>query len=385
MLSHLKTYFTHSRSWAVGLVFAAMGFLFGDWVTLIPYVKSKFELDDAQLGLLLLSMPLGSVMGNPLSTFIIGKFGMRNTTIWGMVTMSFAYALPVNSPTILLTSLSLVLTGLALSTTNVAMNTCVTSIERDEKRNIMSTSHGMFSIGGMLGATFSSIFIGLHIRPSVQMLVVVLALFVMVYFIRPIILSIHEEKQPTEKGSKFSWPTGALLGMIAISLCTNLTEGIMADWTAVYMKEIVQTDAFFIGWGFSGYAFLMAAGRFLGDGLIPKFGRSKILIFGGLIASVGILIAVVFPFTYSAILGFGLVGAGVSCAAPILYGSAARVPNMAKGAGLATMNTFSIAGFLIGPALIGFLSNAYGLQIAISLVLALGIIWTVLSSKIKLF
>jgi len=362
-----------------------MGFLFGNWVTLIPYVKAKFLLDDGQLGLLLLSMPVGSVLGNPLSTLIMSRFGMRNTTIWGMILMSLAYALPVNSPTVLLTSISLILAGLALGTTNVAMNTCVTSIEHHEGINIMSTSHGMFSIGGMFGATFSSLCIGSGIRPSYQMLTVTLGLLLIVLLIRPVIMGIHEEKQVREKAAKFSWPTGALVGMIAISLCTNLTEGIMADWTAVYMKEVVKAGAYFTGWGFSGYAFLMAAGRFLGDGLIPRIGRSKMLILGGIVSTVGILFAVVLPYTFTSILGFGLIGAGVSCCAPILYGSAARVPGMAKGAGLATMNTFSLAGFLVGPALIGFLSNAFGLQMAILLVMILSILWAFLSSKIKLY
>jgi hypothetical protein len=103
------------------------------------------------------------------------------------------------------------------------------------------------------------------------------------------------------------------------------------------------------------------------------------------LATIGILVAVLLPHTYTTILGFGMIGAGVSCGAPILYGSAARVPNMAKGAGLATMNTFSIAGFLAGPAIIGFLSNTFGLTLAISLIALLGLGWAVLASRVKIY
>jgi MFS family permease len=385
MFSHLKTYFTHRRSWAVGLVFVSMGFLFGNWVTLIPSVKAKFDLNDAQLGLLLLSMPFGSTFMNPFATLIINRFGMRNTTIWGMAAMAIAYALPVSSPSIWLTSASLVVTGMCLATTNVAMNTCVTAIEKHENRNIMSTSHGMFSIGGMAGAALASFLIGLNTAPIVQVWVISLLVFVLAFAIRKTVLSIYEEKIVDDGGSKFVWPTGALLGMIAISLCTNITEGIMADWSAIYMRDIVQANGFFIGWGFAGYALLMATGRFVGDSLIPRFGSSRVLVFGGLLAVVGILVAVLLPHTYTTILGFGMIGAGVSCGAPILYGSAARVPNMAKGAGLATMNTFSIAGFLAGPAIIGFLSNAFGLTIAISLIALLGSGWAILASRVKIY
>jgi MFS family permease len=385
MFSHLTTYFTHRRSWAVGLVFVSMGFLFGNWVTLIPHVKAKFDLNDAYLGLLLLSMPFGSTFMNPFATLIINRFGMRHTTIWGLAAMAIAYALPVSSPTIWLTSISLVVTGMCLATTNVAMNTCVTAIEKHENRNIMSTSHGMFSVGGMMGAALASFLIGLNTAPVVQVWAISLVVFVLAFAIRKTVLSIYEEKITEDSGSKFVWPTGALLGMIAISLCTNITEGIMADWSAIYMRDIVQASGFFIGWGFAGYALLMATGRFVGDSLIPRFGSSRVLFYGGILATIGILVAVLLPHTYTTILGFGMIGAGVSCGAPILYGSAARVPNMAKGAGLATMNTFSIAGFLAGPAIIGFLSNTFGLTLAISLIALLGLGWAVLASRVKIY
>jgi MFS family permease len=385
MLSHLKTYFTHRRSLAIGLVFVSMGFLFGNWVTLIPHIKAKFDLNDAQLGLLLLSKPFGSTFMNPFATLLINRFGMRQTTIWAMAAMAIAYALPINSPTLWLTSASLVLTGMCLATTNVAMNTCVTAIEKHENRNIMSTSHGMFSIGGMVGATLASVLVGLQVSPNLHVCGVSLLVFMLAFGIRKTVLSIYEEKTIASGGSKFVWPTGALLGMIAISLCTNVTEGIMADWSAIFMRDIVRANVFFIGWGFAVYALLMATGRFVGDALIPRFGSSRILVFGGILATIGILIAILVPHTYTTILGFGLIGAGVSCGAPILYGSAARLPNMAKGAGLATMNTFSIAGFLAGPAIIGFLSNAFGLSAAIGLIAILGLCWAGLASKVKLY
>ncbi len=385
MLSHLKAYFTHPRSWAVGLVFVSMGFLFGNWVTLIPYIKAKFDLNDAQLGVLLLSMPFGSTFMNPFATLIINRFGMRHSTIWGMAAMAIAYALPVSSPSIWLTSFSLVVTGMCLATTNVAMNTCVTAIEKHESRNIMSTSHGMFSVGGMVGAALSSFLIGLKTPAIIQVWAISLFVFVLAFAIQKTILSIYEEKNTDNNGSKFIWPTGPLLGMVAISLCINITEGIMADWSAIYVRDIVKANSFFIGWGFAGYALLMATGRFVGDSLVPRFGSSRVLVFGGILATVGILVAVLLPYTYTTILGFGMIGAGVSCGAPILYGSAARIPNMAKGAGLATMNTFSIAGFLAGPAIIGFLSNAFGLTIAISLIALLGLCWATLAAKVKIY
>jgi len=392
MLTHLRTFFTHRQSLAIGMVFISVGFLFGNWATLIPYIKQKFDLDDAQLGLLLLSMPIGATVMNPFSTYFINRFGMLNTTIFGLILLVVTYILPVSFYYLPLVSAGLVLVGISLSVTNIAMNTCVTSLEHQYGINIMSTCHGMFSAGLMLGSITASILRGMKIEPIFQMTVIAVVITALVILIRPTILGIHEEKiideggdGETSLGAKFILPKGALLLMVLISLCTNVTEGTMADWTAVYMREIVHTDDYFIGWGLAGYSMFMSLGRFLGDALIPRFGGNAVLCVGGIIAALGIVLAIIFPYTITSILGFTLVGAGVSCGAPILYGSAARVPGMAKGAGLATLNTFSMGGFLVGPVLIGFISKSVNLPFAFSMVAVLAIVWVFLVNRVKLF
>ncbi len=387
MLTHLRTFFTHRQSLAIGMVFISVGFLFGNWATLIPYIKQKFDLNDAQLGLLLLSFPIGATVMNPFSTFFINRFGMLNTTVIGLILLATTFVCPVGASWLVLTSVSLIIVGMCLSVTNVAMNTCVTSLEHQYSINIMSTCHGMFSAGLMFGSIAASILRGMKIEPVLQMAVIAVVITAMVLLLRPIILGIHEEKITEEESgqAKFILPKGALLLMILISLCTNVTEGTMADWTAVYMRDIVQTDDYFIGWGLAGYSMFMSLGRFVGDALIPRFGGNAVLRTGGIIAALGITLAIIFPYTITAILGFTLVGAGVSCGAPILYGSAARVPGMAKGAGLATMNTFSMGGFLAGPVLIGFISKSINLPFAFSIVAVLALVWAFLVNRVKLY
>lgn len=392
MFTHLRTFFTHRQGLAIGMVFISVGFLFGNWATLIPYIKQKFDLNDAQLGLLLLSFPIGATAMNPFSTFFINRFGMLNTTIIGLILLATTFVCPVGASWLPLTSFSLIIVGMCLSVTNVAMNTCVTSLEHQYGINIMSTCHGMFSAGLMFGSIAASILRGMKVEPVLQMGVTAIVITALVLLLRPTILGIHEEKISEEEseresppGAKFILPKGALLLMILISLCTNVTEGTMADWTAVYMRDIVQTDDYFIGWGLAGYSMFMSLGRFVGDALIPRFGGNAVLRTGGIIAALGITLAIIFPYTVTAILGFTLVGAGVSCGAPILYGSAARVPGMAKGAGLATMNTFSMGGFLAGPVLIGFISKSINLPFAFSIVAILALVWAFLVNRVKLY
>jgi len=318
----------------------------------------------------LLSLPFGALSMNSLGAILVRKIGMKKTTILGLSAMLLSFSILLWSPVLSLLSLMLFLGGSSLSVTNVGMNTCVSAIEHQQKVKIMSTNHGMFSIGLMFGSILSSFFGGLKILPGVYMAALAAILFSSMLFAKTNIYKIEDEKiENTGQKSKFMLPKGSFLLMILISICINVTEGTMADWSAVYMRDIVNTSTYFEGWGLAGYSLFMALGRFLGDKIIPMYGANKVLIYGGILS----------------IIGFAFVGAGVSCGAPILYASAARAPGMAKGSGLAMLNTFAMGGFLFGPVIIGFISKSFSLPIAFGLVAFLGIAWVFNSRRVKLF
>jgi MFS family permease len=387
MFSHLRSYFKDRQSLAVGVAFWALGFMFGNWATLIPSMKIRYGFDDAELGLLLLAIPAGAISFNPVASLLINKIGMKKTHFGGFVLLGACYTLPFSMPTPLLSAIGLLLTGMSISILNVAMNTCASAIEINQKTSILSTSHGMFSIGLMIGSLLTGAALGVEVSPQFFMYAMSTLVILLALLTRKQVFSIHEEEinNSTLGNPKFVFPTGMFLLIILISLCTNITEGAMADWTAVYMREIVQTTPFFIGWGLAGYSLFMALGRFLGDGIIPRFGFNRIIIVGGVITIIGLIIALALPFTFSAVVGFSLVGAGVSCVSPILYGSATRVPGMAKGGGLATLNTFGMGGFLLGPVIIGFISEWLSLPIALSFVVILVGIWIFTARKTKFY
>lgn len=386
MLSSLRYFFAQPGSRSVGLVFASMGFLFGNWVTRIPGVKTHFELDDGALGLLLLGFPAGVIVMNPVSPWILRKAGMRRSTLGLLPVMALCFILPVSMPGVAWTAAALVLAGMATSGLNIAMNTCAASIEAHEQRNIMGACHGMWSLGGMAGSALASVAVGMQIAPGLHMaLTAALVLCIAAWVHRPIMALYEAPTAPHEGAARFAKPSTALVGMIFIGLFVNLCEGTMADWTAVYLREVVGAGSYLTGWGFSIYALLMAMGRMGGDVIINRFGGAAVLQAGGLLAAAGLLLVILFPYPLSTLIGFACVGAGVSCGAPILYGSAARIPGLAKGAGLATMNTFAMMGFLAGPAVIGMISRATSLPAAFGVVAALALAWSWIAGKTKLY
>ncbi len=379
MPTHLTTFFNHPAARTTGLLFGFFGLLFGTWAALIPFIKQKFGLDEAQLGLLLLCLPAGNVLMNPFSVPVLHKLGAVRSAIISLPLSAALFILPFAMPTAWLAGASLFVAGMTFSMLNMSVNTCASQLEQQAGLRIMSTCHGLWSTGAMAGSAVAGMATGWGIAPVVYISLVFLVEMAAVLLFKNGLSGVPDELHPLGEDAKtpsgFLLPNKALWVLVAISLCTNLTEGTMADWSAVYLKEVVRTPEAMAGWGFAAYAFFMAAGRFLGDALIGRLGSKTVLRLGGLVAASGLLVAVFFQNTATVLVGFAMVGAGVSLGAPILYAAAAKVPGMAKGTGLATMNTFAMIGFLGGPAFIGFLAKGFGLPAAFAVVAGFGVFW----------
>lgn len=348
-------------------------------------MRARFGLDEAQLGMLLFCLPLGVTLSNPLAAFSIRRFGLRRSTLGSLYAAAFCFILPVVSPNVWLTATSLLVCGVLFSVLNNTMNTCATEYEEQAHVRILSSCHGMWSFGAMAGSALSGTLTGLGVLPAAYMFSMFVLLTLTGMGIGQRLTQVREphSKEARRDSPAFAWPTPFLWSLIVLSLCTNLTEGSMADWAAVYLRDVLHAAPWLTGYGFASYAFCMAAGRFLGDALLTRYSNATILRVGGLTVATGLALAVLLPYTPVVFAGFALVGAGVSLGAPILYGSAARAPGMAPGAGLAVMNTFAMAGFLAGPTVIGFLAKSFGLQVAFLIVAGTALFWAWKSQSVR--
>jgi MFS family permease len=173
-----------------------------------------------------------------------------------------------------------------------------------------------------------------------------------------------------------------LLGLIAF--CSLLCEGAMADWSGVYFKKIVEAPVSMITLGYVAFTGTMALGRFLGDWLVTKTGVKRMLQMSGTMITVGLLIAVIFPYLVTATIGFLLVGFGVSSVVPIVYGLAGKSTTMPASTALAAVSTIGFLGFLIGPPLIGFIAQAVSLRWSFTLIGVLGFGTALLAGKLIL-
>lgn len=359
--------------------------MFGSWVTHIPHVKTTLGLNDAELGLALFGMPLGLLAMNPVSPVLLHRLGLVRTTVISTLCMAVSFALPVWMPDRWALMAALFLVGISIAVMNVAMNTCATHVEKAEGIYIMSSCHGMWSLGGMLGSGSSAALIAFGVAPRAHLALLSILLVASVWFwLRPALSAVPEGEGADNAGSKFVWPTRDLLLMIGIGLCVSLGEGVAFDWSAVYLRDTLGASAQIAALGFTCFSLTMMAMRFTGDVLIPRFGERRLLLFSAGLTVLALLV-IIFSFAPAmGIFGFLLLGAGVALGAPILFNAAARVPGLAPGAGLATYATFSFVGFLAGPPVIGFVGEAYGFSIAFGAVALLAVLSVLAILKVRL-
>ena len=385
VFTNLHQFLIHKTALAIGLTFAADSLMFGSWVTHIPHVKTALAMNDAQLGLALFGMPLGLLVMNPVSPVLLHRVGLVRTTVLSTLTMALSFALPVWMPDRWALMAALFLVGISIAVLNVAMNTCATHVEKAEGIYIMSSCHGMWSLGGMVGSGSSAALIALGVDPRAHLTLLALLLIgVAWYRLRPALAAVPELGQDDNGGSKFVWPTRDLLLMIGIGLSVSLGEGVAFDWSAVYLRDTLDASAQIAALGFTCFSLTMMAMRFTGDLLIPRFGERRLLLFSAGLTVLALLVIIFSLAPAMGILGFLLLGAGVALGAPILFNAAARVPGLAPGAGLATYATFSFVGFLAGPPAIGFVGEAYGFSVAFGAVALLAVlsVWAIVKVRL---
>ena len=357
---HLSVFFGNAQARAVGLVFTTESLVFGSWVAHIPHVKDSLHLSDAQLGMALFAMPAGLITMNPLTARIVGKLGQANTCFWAAIALCISLLVPVNAPNVPMLVVGLYLVGLCSALMNVAMNTLATDVEKADGIVIMSSCHGMWSVGGIVSSLVAGIAIANRVPPGLHVLGIGVLMLLVTFFVRPTLLSIPVVSP--QKSASFVRPNLNLLLMIFIGLAVAMGEGLAFDWSAVYLRDTLKTTGEVAALGFGAFSLTMTLGRFMGDALIPRLGARHCLGFGGLIGAAGLVLAVAVPTSAAALLGFALLGAGSSLGAPILYSAALRIPNIPPAAGLATFATFSFVGFLAGPPIIGFIAEGFGLN-----------------------
>jgi fucose permease len=262
-------------------------------------------------------------------------------------------------------ALALFFFGSANGLLDIAMNTLVTEIEKEDKQNFMSASHGFFSLGGVLAGLGSFLILVFENRMLHMIAAVILVLSVNLIFSKRYL---HIKAAPVEK-DPFSFRNfKPLLLLGVVSFVVMASEGAIVDWSGLFLKEVTLAPEALWGAGFLGFQITMTLGRFVGDAISARIGSVRIVALGSSIAIAGYL-CVLAGHTYMAILGFVLTGLGFSVIIPELFRIGGNVKGVESSQGVAFIAGSGYSGFLLGPVILGFLAEQYSLNTSFSVLL----------------
>ena len=368
---------------AVNTFFFIMGFTFASWANRIPDIKRALHLNDAELGGLLFSLPIGQLVAMGLSGYLVSKYSSKKILRMAVLVYPLVVVLLGTVQHSWQLAVGLFFMGMFGNMCGIAVNTQGVGVERLYGRSIMASFHGVWSLAGFTGGLFATLMVSFDITPFVHFCIVYGITFSLMLSMRNWVLP--RDARPAEKTKRMIFKPGrkiVYLGMIVFG--SMICEGTMFDWSVIYFESVINPPKELVRLGYIVFMFTMAGGRFTADKLVTKFGIQKILKVSGVIISTGLLIAVIFPYMVTATIGFLLVGIGTSSVVPLCYSLAGRSKDMHPSVAITTVASIGFAGFLIGPPLIGFISEMSNLRWSFALIAILGLVTTIIASRVKL-
>ena len=368
MLKNFSSFIKNRPAFAVGFLFATSSLLFGIWVASIPGVKAKLGFSDGTLGLSLLLSPLGAITGMLLSTRIFSKIAVGKWMFTGYLIICGIMTLQINSVNRLMFWTCLYFFGVTSFLNGMSANATVNLMEKKQNKLFMSMCHGMYSLGGAVSAGIAALLFAVHIPSGWQIVLVAIVIITVIFFNKNYLLA---NSEVIHSRSEVKFPSATILGISFICMVSFMAEGCVADWSAIYFKEILFAPKALISLGYAGFSIAMTVGRLNGDPLIAKLGSKNVVVAGSVLAATGFLVVVLAPVVAVAIAGYVMIGFGCCCIVPVLFRASANIPGVSTVEGFAMVTTGGLIGFLAGPSVIGFISEKADLSKGLSLLIVM--------------
>jgi predicted MFS family arabinose efflux permease len=354
---------------AVGGVFLVHGAVVGSFATRIPFIRDRLGLSPGALGLALLVPALGALLAMPLSGALVHRFSGRTVTRVLLAAWCAVLALPALASSLAALCLILLAYGAAGGMADVAMNTQAVQIEERYRRSIMSSLHGMWSLGGFVGSGVGVLaaHAGLDARLHLALMAAVLVVAGQIAAAR---LPPAAPRADAAGEPHFARPGRAVLLIGLVGFCAVFAEGAAADWCAVDLRDVVGSSPATAAAAYTAFAATMAAGRLAGDALVRRIGVLTAVRASGLLGAAGALLVAVARAPVPAIAGFALIGAGVAVVVPLAFAAGGRAVPRA-GHGIAGVATIAYGAGLAAPGVIGGVADVTSLSASFVVVAAL--------------
>lgn len=361
-----------SARMALTLLFIMRGFILGNWIARIPAIADHLGVSRTELGTVLIAGAIGALVSFQTSAPRISQIGSaRAILIFGTGWM-LAYPMALYAPGAFGFFAMMLWFGFCNGTTDVALNAQAVEIERRLQQPILSTMHGMFSVGALLGTAAGGLLAAMSVPIGPQFLAIAAIQVVFWWLLNPRLMpdepqvlaatTVRKRRPIFSIGPRILWPLGA------IAFCAGLIEEALADWGALYLTQDLLTNPGLAAMGYTIFSLTMLVGRLSGDQVVKHVGPVMLLRAGAALGAVGLLGGILINTPVAFLASFALVGLGFSTIIPIVYRTAGSTPGVDRAEGVAAVATTCYAAFLIGPPLMGFISDVASLRLAFALV-----------------
>lgn len=372
-----------SARWRIIALFFTHALAAGAIHTRIPDLQVAMGLSEGQLGLVLMGQPLGALSMFLFSSAIIERFGPRRTilAVLPIVIITAALATVLLHPIALFVLLAF--NGIGFSLSNIAMNVEADRVEAATGARVMNTCHGVWSVGFLLTSLLGATLRGLHVDPAIHLwglAPVLIVLLIVVVVPMPVM---PPRPYSGEKVKKLALPTLATLGLVAFGLGAGLTEGASRAWSIIYLRDNFEVSPFVESLALPALLAAMAAGRLLADRVIDRFGPVPVARVLSAIAISGMVLIVLSPNAYVALVGFVIVGIGICVLYPLMLSAAARIGDRPASQNVAATTLIFQLVNLGAPALIGAVAQGLGVRMAFSMLIPLLILTFVMAGRLK--
>ena len=351
---------------ATRAAFFIPGFVIATWAPIVPFAKLRAGLDDAQLGLVLLCLGLGSLGAMPLAGALAARQGCRRVMLASALLMLALLPLLAVVSDAWQLGAALLLVGAAMGAMDCTMNIQAVIVEREAGRPMMSGFHAYYSIGSLAGAVLVTLMLGLGVTVLAATLAVSTLVLALTAWAAP---GWRRERAPGG-AAVFALPRGVVLGIGLVCFVSFLAEGAMLDWSAVFLHEVKGVALASAGWAFVVFNLAMTAMRLAGDRVVARVGRRATVLGGGLLGACGLALAMLAPDLGTGLAGYALLGIGCANIVPVMFTFAGAQTRMPEHLAIPAVTTLGYAGVLAGPALIGFIAQASSLATALLAVAA---------------
>ena len=362
---------------ALSAFFFLSGFCFSSWASRIPSIKLTFDMNEAELGSFLFILPICSLIGLPISGWLISKYDSRYLLISGFLIYIFSLLGVGYASNIQLLTVTVCFFAFGLRAINISMNTQAIQLQKRYGRTINGSFHGIWSLGGLCGILLATSMIYFNITMFVHLAVVVV--FALILSLTTSSYLLKNDRDTSGNKLRLGSPDKFIFYTGLVVFCAAVCEGGIYDWSSVYFREVVNAELFTLS--YLVFMVAMTLSRFFTDALTNLLGMKKLFLISASVVVFGVLILILFPTFYPALVGFFITGLGVASIFPMSFSLASHSKKYAPGLAISIVGTYATVGVLLAPPFVGYVAHIFSLNLAFLIFVIAAFLLIVFSRK----